>query len=128
VKFLLLFIFVTFLYSDEFYYEFGKKVFLKPALSKMSRGVTKSDIRYYKTKNGKTIGIGQEILVKFKDGVDTKSFFNKYGIKNYKKLYRNVFKIKLDKGQDIFEFSQKLYHDKDTIYAIPNKIKKYQKR
>jgi hypothetical protein len=127
VRFFLL-LFITFLYSDEFYYEFGKKVFLKPALNKMSRGVIKSDVRYYKTENGKIVGIGRKILVKFKDKADIKSFFSKYKIKNYKKLYGNVFIIVLDNKQDIFKFSQELYCDEDTIYAIPNKIKKYQKR
>jgi len=114
--------------ASDYYYEYGKKVELTPVDKISSRSIDSQNIRYYKTKDGRVIGIKNEIIVKLKKGVDSKEFFSKYDIKNIEHLGSTTYLLKLEKSQDVFTLSQELYKDNDTIYAIPNRIQKYQKR
>jgi len=114
--------------ASDYYYEYGKKVELTPVENVSSRSIDKQDVKYYKTKDGREIGIKNEIIVKLKKGVDPKSFFLKYNMKNTEHLGSTTYLLKLEKSQNVFTLSQEMYEDSDTIYAIPNRIQKYQRR
>ena len=66
--------------ANDYYYENGKKVELTPIITPRALD---SNIKYYKTINGRKIGIVNEILVKLKKDVEPNKFFQKYGIKNF---------------------------------------------
>jgi len=114
--------------ASDYFYEYGKKVELTPIDKLSTRSVDLQGVRYYKTKDGKEVGIKNEIIVKLKKDVDSKEFFSKYNIKNTEHLGSTTYLLKLEKSQNVFTLSQKMYKDSSTIYAIPNRIKKYQKR
>ena len=126
MKFFILFlIFLVNGCASDYYYEYGKKVELKPLPS--IRDLNKSDVRYYKTSTGRKIGIKNEIIVKLKNDVDIKDFAKKYDIdmKNIEKLSTQMYLIKLEKNQNVFKISQEMYQDNDTKFAVPNKVQKY---
>jgi len=114
-KWIVLF-FVIFNLFGEVYYFKDKKIELFPEKNLRSL----STIRYYKTRSGKRVGIKDEIIVKI---------INKNALKNMqikKQLDKNTYLITA-KG-DIFLYLQKLYQNKDIIYAVPNMYKKIQRR
>ena len=111
--------------ANDYFYEYGKKVELIPINTPSTRSVNSNDIKYYKTKDGREIGIKNEIIVKLKKGINPKEFFLKYNIKNYEHLGSTTYLLKLSPSQNIFILSQKMYKDSDTIYAVPNKVQKY---
>ena len=124
-------IFVMFTLSacaKDYFYEYGKKVELTPVKNLSTRSMNLEDVRYYKTRDGEEIGIKNEIIVKLKKGVEANDFFSKYDIKNTKHLGSTTYLLKLEKNQNVFTLSQKMYKDSSTIYAVPNRIKKYLKR
>jgi len=61
--------------ASDYYYEYGKKVELTPVEKVSSRSIDNQNVRYYKTKDGREIGIKNEIIIKLKKGVDPKGFF-----------------------------------------------------
>ncbi len=114
--------------ANDYFYEYGKKVELTPVNTPSTRSLNSSNIKYYKTKDGRKIGIKNEIIVKLKKGVDPKGFFLKYNIKNTEHLGSTTYLLKLSASQNIFTLSQEMYKDSDTVYAVPNKIQKYYSR
>ena len=114
--------------SDTFYYEYGKKVYLKPMIQ--TRSAKKSDVTYYKTDTNETIGIKNEILFKLRKDISLDDFLQKFQLDKtqVKKIADKTYLLKLSKGENLFELTQQMYEDKDTIYATPNKIKKYHLR
>jgi len=114
--------------ASDYFYEYGKKVELTPVEKVSSRSIENQNVRYYKTKDGREIGIKNEIIVKLKKGVDPKGFLLKYNIENSEHLGSTTYLLKLKRSQNVFTLSQEIYKDSDTIYAIPNRIQKYQRR
>ncbi len=114
--------------ANDYFYEYGKKVELTPINNPSTRSINNSNIKYYKTKDGRKIGIKNEIIVKLKKDIDPKAFFLKYNITNSEHLGSTTYLLKLSPSQNVFTLSQEMYNDNDTIYAVPNKIQKYYKR
>ena len=121
-------VFALNVFASEYYYEYGKKVELTPVAQTSQRSINIPNVKYYKTKDGREIGIKNEIIVKLKKGVDEKVFFAKYNLTNTEHLGSTTYLLKLNKNQNIFTLSQDMHKDSDTIYAMPNRIQKYQKR
>jgi len=115
----------SFLYGD-FFYEYGKKVILTPV--KESRSLSDKSIKLYKTQDDKIVKLKNEIVIKLKPSINPERFFSRYGVDGFNKISKNTYLIKLDNNTDILKLSQKLHLDKDSIYAIPNQVKKYKKR
>ena len=108
--------------ADEFYYENGKKVELKEVeVSKsLQRRVSNNKTKYYKTSQGVTIGVRDDILVECEEGKDCKEVLSKYETTSVSNLSDSIFIIKIAKDKNIFEFAQKLYNDKSIKIAHPN--------
>ena len=114
------------LFSSEFYYEFGKKVYVEP-INKIRDLRQNDNIKRYKI-GSKIVNFKNEIVVKLKKSIDAQDFFQKYGVSDFRKIAKDIYIVTLSKGDDLIKLSKTMYEDQDTIYAIPNKIKKYQKR
>jgi len=125
MKYLLVFL-ATLLYGGEYYYEFGKKVELTPAMD--SRDSTNSDIHVYKTRDGKKVKFKHEVMIKFKDDIDIEDFFKSFNIKNYKRISEKVYLVKPPKDMDVIVLAKDMYESNKLVYAIPNKINNYKKR
>jgi len=124
-QFLLSIFLYSTLFSDVYYYEYGKKV--KLTKLKEQRDVTDGTF-YYKNSAGQKVGVRDEILVKCNSRTECEKTFIKYSFKNTESLSSNIFLIKLKKSDDIFEISQKLYLEKTITIAHPNFIKKRYRR
>ena len=128
MKYFLLFVPFSLWAIENYYYEYGKKVYLSPVTSNTRElSKTSNDIHKYKTANGTIVKFKNEILVKLKKNVDIINFFTKYNL-NYKMLNKRLFLIKVSKNQNIFQLLQDLYQDSDTEFVVPNKIHKTQLR
>lgn len=117
---LILFLFFTNLYASKFYYEYDKKVEIEENTTKKRSA---SDVSEYQTKDGKTVKFKNEIIVQCKKNIHCEDRFSSLGIETFDKLSKSFFLIYLQKGQDIFDLSQKLYEDSSIKAAHPNFIK-----
>jgi len=108
--------------ADEFYYENGKKVELKEVevTQSIHYRVNNNPTKYYKTSEGRTIGIRNDILVECQDSVDCTEVLSKYDTISISQLSDKIFIVKIAKEKNIFEFAQKLYSDKNIKIAHPN--------
>lgn len=126
MKYFLIFIMnLAFVYANNFYYEFGKKVELQE--NKESRSLNKQNninqIREYTTKDGKKVMFKEnEILVQCNKDSYCEDDFLDLELTNVKKISDSFYLIKLNKNQDIFEKSQKLFKKENIKSAHPNYI------
>ena len=127
MRYVLIVAMLSSLYADDFYYEFGKKVKIVPVKNDRTLQVYKPQKRYI-TQNGNIVSFKHEIIVKLKNGIDKDDFFSRFSIYNYKKISSNRYIIYPSVDKNIFELAQILYESGETVYAIPNKIKRYKKR
>jgi len=120
-KFLILFI-VSFGYG-EFYYQYGKKVELRP-IKNISRNL---DYKFYKDKKGRILGVNNKIIVKFTTP-NINPILNKYNLTIIKKLYNNVYLLKLPLNSDTFDVINKLYNNPTIKFAQPDFLRKRTRR
>ena len=108
--------------ADEFYYENGKKVELKEIeiSQSLKQRVRNNGTKYYRTSQGTTIGVRDDILVECVEGIDCKEVLSKYETISVSNLSKNIFIVKIAKDKNIFKFAQKLYSDKSIKIAHPN--------
>ena len=124
-KIWLMVIFGSMIEAQEFYYEFGKKVFITPI--KDSRAV--NGIRYYRDReNGKKIGIRDEIILKCKDNISCKESLERYKFVSISNLSQNLILVKVRDKREIFRISQELYNQDNIEFATPNLIKERRAR
>ena len=110
--------------ADDFYYEYGKKVMIVKSLDSRDN----SGIKYYKNSLDKKIGVTDEIIFQFIDNNSSIDILKKYNIDKIDKLSDRLYLIKVPKGQNIFELSQKLYEENSIEFAHPNFIKERKRR
>ena len=115
--------------ADEFYYENGKRVELKEVemTQSLQHRVSNNRTKYYKTAQGATIGVRDDILVECEEGSNCTEVLSKYETTSISNLSENIFIVKIAKDKNIFEFAQKLYSDKHIKIAHPN-IRKNRRR
>lgn len=114
------------LWSETYYYEYGKKV--KLTKLKETRVVNDQNISYYQNSAGQNIGVKNAVITKCKQLDQCTALFEKYNLTQIQNLTKKILLIKLDKGVDPFEISQKLALEDKIEFAHPNFIKKRQKR
>jgi hypothetical protein len=112
-------------YADTYYYEYGKKVKLTKLKDQRS---DLKDVEYYKYESGRKVGVKKEVLVKCKNMSACKDIFKEHNLTKYRNLTPSIVLITLNKEDDPFEISQKLYEEEDIEYSHPNFVKKRQKR
>jgi hypothetical protein len=120
-KILLFLSLALFLNASDSYYDRGKLVELKKVLT--SRDSNNKGIEYFLTKNGKKVGITDEILVQCKVGVDCKDLLNQFDQFNVSKLTDTIFTVKVENYDSIFSLSRALFDSGKVEFAHPNFIK-----
>lgn len=120
-----IFLLLTNLYGNKFYYEYDKKIELDEVTNK-SRAA--DGILEYTNKDGKTIKFRNEIIVQCEKNFVCEDTLTLLGIENYTKLSDNFFLVYVQKNQDIFELSQKLYEESSIKSAHPNFVKQRVRR
>ena len=130
---LILIVLLTLGYAENNFYCFrNKKIFLIPINShkKIQRSLAKNTdtIRYYKTSNGNVVGIGNELIIKLKNGIKPASLTDIYNIIIKKELFKNTYLVEVNCSKETLNIGNQLTLDKNVIYAIPNFIKKMHKR
>lgn len=118
---LLIILFCSALMSEVHYFSFGKKVTLIKL--KESRLIGDKQIAYYQNGAGQKLGVSQEVLAKCTDIKACEALFIKYDLKKVKNLTKSIFLISLEKGEDPFALSNKLYKEDAITFAHPNFLK-----
>ena len=113
--------------ANDFYYEFGKKVEMKPKLQAQSVQ-TQKDVLEYETTEGKTVKFKNEILVQCKKNAYCEDDFSDLTITNYEEIASGFFLIKVENSQNIFTLSQQLHAKDDIESAHPNYVRTRVKR
>ncbi len=116
---LILISFLSFSFSNDFFYNNGKKIFVQ---QKQTRSISKT--KQYVTQSGKTLSFTNEIIVTCKKNTICLEDIKKMKLKNISKISKNFYLVKVDKNQNIFKLSQKLYDLPSVKSAQPNFIKK----
>lgn len=106
--------------SNQFYYEFDKKVEVLPSIQSFSQNNENSTILQYTTIDGKTLRFKNEILVTCKKNRYCEDDFIDLNITNFEKISKNLFLIILTSQDNIFKICQNLYIKEDIKSAHPN--------
>lgn len=122
-----LFIVCSLFATNDFYYESGKKIELKPQLSQQNLN-TQNEILQYETTDGKTLKFKNELLVQCKKNAYCEDDFSDLVITDYEELATGYFLIKINSDQNIFNIAQQLYLKDDIETAHPNYVKNKMKR
>ncbi len=111
--------------KDSYYYRGGKKVMLMPQNS-LSRSY--SDVDYYLTSKGISLGVTDKMLVKFKNSSTLNSYLNELNLTLVKKLSKNLYMLRSDNKDLTLDIANSLSRKSDILYAQPDFIKKIMKR
>lgn len=113
--------------AGTFYYrQDGTKVFVVPTVQ--GRSGDNSAVRYYSDANGRSFGVGDQIIVECnlpKQCLDT---LKRYSFKAIEKLSDSLYLVTLQDGSEVFDVSQKLFHEESIRLAHPNFVKRRYKR
>ena len=126
MKYLLIsLLFTNLLFAQNFYYEFGEKVYVNEVTKSQSKTLNSdnNEIKEFQTTDGKTVKFKNEIIVQCEKNMNCEDDFTTLGITNFNKISTYFYHIKLDSNQDIFEFSQKIKELDSVKIAHPNFIK-----
>lgn len=116
--------------EDNYYYQNGKKIYIKPSsvfqtfsLNNETLVNTKS---YVQIENNTSIQITNQILLQTNNGIST--IIEKYPIKLLKTITPNIYLVEVDTNQSVLSIANRLYEDKNILFAHPNTIKKIENR
>jgi len=127
MKNLLLFLlFVTSLYSQEYYYyENGKKVQLEKRIT-ISRN--NSSVDYYQNNTGILLGVSDKIILKLKLHDNLEKYLKLYDLNIIKKMSENLYLVNVKDKSLTLEIANSLSQKEDVLYAQPDFIKKNLRR
>ena len=107
--------------ANDFYYENGKKIEVFKLAEK--RDLKNPEFSHYKTSNGHKVGVNNEILVQCEEGVECQSLLIAQKLEKVTKITDKIFLVTTAKGENVFEWSQKLYENENIKVAHPNFLK-----
>lgn len=125
-KICLLIAFMVSTYANDFYYEYGEKVYVTKVPKQ--RNLINNSIDYYSTSKGQKVGVTNELIVKCKVNIDCKELLGKYNLTSITNVAGAIFSVKIKPGDNVFNISEELYLDKNIKFAHPNFIKKIIRR
>lgn len=125
-KLIILLTFTSIVSAGSTYYKKGKLVELQRinVARSIDTNYNRKHLKFFRTQNGKKIGVTDEILVKCKDGVNCKEFLSQLNLKDILKLSSTIFEIKVDNNDNVFSVSRELYETGKVKFAHPNFVKK----
>ena len=86
------------------------------------------NITYYKTQEGRTIGIRDEILLKLANPLVLDRIVKRYPVKVKKSLSGNIYLLKVIPGENTLKVCNQIRKETGVFYAHPNLIKKIHRR
>lgn len=108
--------------AEEYFYEFGEKVYLKEESTRDAIKDTK--LRYFQTAKGHHMATTGDIILKLQSFDHLNYFLKNYPIESYKKLDQRTFLLTPQSGHNLFEIANRIHLDSMSIYAQPNFIRK----
>ena len=125
-KLILILIFTQSIFAKEiYYYQSGKKVTLTPQNS-ISRSY--SDVDYYLTSRGVSLGVTDMMIVKFKNSENLNSYLNEFNLTVTRKLSKNLYLLRSNAKELTINIANELSQKGDVQYAQTDFIKKIIKR
>jgi len=122
----ILLLFVTSLYSQEYYYyKNSKKVQLEKVTS-ISR--TQSVVDYYKNDMGILLGVSDKIILKLKLHDNLDNYIKLYDLHIEKVISENLYLLTVKDKSLTLEIANSLNEKEDVVYAQPDFIKKSLRR
>jgi hypothetical protein len=127
-KIILIILIISFGYSGEYFYNDGKKVYVTLVKSDISRyhnsGIA-SNIKYYTTKSGVTLGVNNDIIVKCKKNKNCKQKLLEYDIETIREISKNYYLLHLHDNSRIFTMSREIYEESYIELSHPDFEIKY---
>ena len=122
---ILIVLIIAFGYSDEYYFDNGKKVYLKEINSNINRSHNannkkETSIKYYTTKSGAVLGVNNDIIVKCKKNRNCKQELLKYDVERVEEISKDYYLLSLHDNIQIFSISRKLYQESYIELAHPD--------
>ncbi len=111
--------------KEIFYYRGGKKVTLTPQNS-LSRSY--SDVDYYLTAKGVSLGVTDAMIVKFKNIENLDNYLNDFNLTVVKKMSKNLYLLRSSSKDKTIDTANSLSQKSDVQYAQPDFIKNIMKR
>jgi len=122
---LFLVLFQSIFAKEVYFYQGGKKVILVPQ-NNISRGY--SDVDYYLTSRGISLGVTDLMIVKFKNIENLNSYLSEFNLAVVKKISKNLYLFKSSSKSVTIDITNRLSEKQDVQYAQPDFIKKIIKR
>ncbi|MCV6608488.1 MAG: hypothetical protein OIF32_09755 [Campylobacterales bacterium] len=118
---------ISFLYSDSFFYNNGKKEILKKEQSS-SFFRSQNYMVFYGTSDNQVVGIKDEIMVSFKKEPNISNFLKKYNLTFIKEIIPQVFLLRV-KEENPIDVANKIFENELNVKeSIPNFYTKIQSR
>jgi len=107
--------------SDNYYYQNNKKIYLTPLVVPSSNLLTNNlDIDYYKNENNITLGVGDKIIVKIKEGVVVENLLTQFNLSFEKILAKNLYLVKVANKNVAIDIANRLREHHQVEYAQPD--------
>lgn len=129
-------IFLSNLFSNQIYYEYGKKIELTPITQDKYKSIpltqnsqdSNNSIKYYEKSNAQIVGVDNTILAKSLDDDGCEEILQNYNTLEFKTISKNIYLIYLKNQDEIFDISVKLYEEGCFEYVHPNFYKEKKSR
>ena len=129
ILFIIMILFVSFVLSDQFYYDRGKKIYLKVVNESQSNiRLLQDTTTYYTNSAGIKLGVDDTLIITLKNNKSIESLLDKYNLVLIQALSNTIYLVQVKDNAKIFEISNKLYHEINVQSAIPNFTKKIKLR
>ena len=107
--------------SDNYYYQNSKKTYLTQVTAPSSDLPSNNlDIDYYKNENNITLGVGDKIIVKIKEGVVIENLLTQFNLSFEKKLAKNLYLVKVANKNVAIDIANRLSEHHKVEYAQPD--------
>ena len=108
-----------------YYCDGDKKISLTP-VTNTSRAL--SSIDFYQDENGHRVGVNNQLIVAFKESVDTNAILKSYNVAIISKLSPHSYLLKTTNKKETIDIANSLNELPEVLYAHPDFIKKRFKR
>ncbi len=112
--------------ANESYYDRGVLVELQS--SKETRALSSGDMRYFRSKSGRRVGVKDEVLLKCKANVDCSLLLKKRKQGDVTRITSSIYKVRVKEGGDVFALSRELFESGDVEFAHPSFTREVSKR
>ncbi len=109
-------LFVLSLFGQEWYYSYGKKVHI----TETQTDSRSSSNRQFKTANGRTLLVADEIIVSLTVDASIDELLKEYPISLVEKIDKHNYLVRVTEKDSLFSTANSLYEDKRTTLCAPN--------